>query len=198
MDCMEARELLVDAAEDALPRPQREALDSHLGACAACRTQYELLSAGAASLRAALSELAPAEVYLTARRRKRLLEAAQAPKLFRLLTYRQFVGAAAAAAILVSAVFIGLDVARMRSEPAVTRPAQPPVAQALAPYVPVVLAAAGQGGPILVRNVSMEAEAPLVWEETGPGLLRVTADSPGLRVPVHHAFYDPDEASRWW
>jgi len=203
MNCNEARNRLLEVADGLLPEAVRPSVEEHMAGCAACRAELEELRRASGALRQAACELAPQGAYLTPERLGRLmaaheqLAAAQEPRIFKLLTYRRFVAAAAAAAIIVSVGAIAVNLLLMR------QPAEKegPVADSLpAPsYVPVVWAATGQGEPVsVIRSIPVSAETWSSWEEParGPHLLRT--DSPGIRIPVDHAFYDPEESSRWW
>ena len=154
---------------------------------------------GAGVLREAIPSLAPRQAYLTRARMQRLMAAhSGSAKIFRLVSYRRFVAAAAAAAILVSAAFITVNLGRMREA---SQPDELPLAQIPAPshYVPVVLAATGSGEPgNALGRMSVIQEARTPWAEQPGGERPVGMDSPGIIVPVHHAFYDPEESPYWW
>lgn len=200
MDCIEARDKLLEAAEGELEQSEQSLLSAHLAGCPECRAEFEELQRAAEALRRFTPELAPRERYLTPARLRCLLDArAHGPRLFRLFTYRQFIAAAAAAAILISATLIGHNVMRMWPRPEVE--VIPEVAQgpAAVPSIPVVLAATAQDEPMSVVR-KLPAPSPIIpdWETPGGGARLVAADSPGVRIPVDHAFYDPEESSRWW
>jgi hypothetical protein len=205
VDCDKARDLLLEAADGELPDAVRRSLQTHLAVCNACRTTFEQTEKAVAALRQAASELAHEQPHLTPQRRKRLLvayeqrqaEHFQEAKLFRLVTYRRFVAAAAAAAILVSAGFIASSLVRM------ARPVEqePVIAGGPVPagYVPVVMAASGQGEPVsIIRRIAVAGEAWPLGDEPAGGARLVRSDSAGVMVPVDHAFYDPEESSHWW
>jgi len=201
MDCKEARAKLLDVVEAELPWDEEAMVREHLACCPDCREEFERLDRGASFLSEAVGVLAPARPYRTAERIERLMSAREsARRPVRLMTWRRFVACSAAAAILVSAGFLVGDVRRMLAPPqddAVTLMAQydwQPSAN-----VPVVLAATGHGEPI--REIRPYVEA--ATGDVPGGALRwrpklVSLDSPGFRVPVDHAFYDPLESSYWW
>jgi anti-sigma factor RsiW len=198
VNCAEAKDRFLEAAEGDLKGDGRGALEEHLVVCEACRTEFDELGKAVGALREAVGGLAPVRRYLTAERRERLMAAyADEPKLFRLITYRRFIAAAAAVAIVVSGAVIATSVARMtRSRPKELPVAAGPVA---APYVPVILAATGQGGPVnVIRSIPVGTEAWSQWDEPARGARIVRTDSAGVRIPVDHAFYDPEESSHWW
>jgi anti-sigma factor RsiW len=197
VNCNEVTEKLLDAAEGVLGADERSAVDAHLAQCPACRAELAQLTTGLHGLRMHMAALAPRERYLTPARRARVM-GSDGPRIFRLATYRQFVGAAAAAAILVSVAFIAAhllgvrDARRLQEGPAVAAQPEPPVH-----YVPVMVAAPGQGQPINVAYAAQAAAAPA--PRTGPvAASALRTDSPGVTVPVNHAFYDPEESSHWW
>jgi anti-sigma factor RsiW len=173
------------------------ALEEHLGRCEACRAEFEELRTASCALRDAVGKLAPPVSYLTPDRRRRLMAAyAEGPKLFRLVTYQRFVAVAAAAAIVISAGFISLNLGRMWRHRQIESPVAVP--SLVSPYVPVMLTAAGQGEPVnVVRSIPVSTESwRLADEPVGARVVRT--DSAGVRIPVDHAFYDPEESSRWW
>lgn len=199
MDCAEIKDRLLEAAEDELPQDERARLDEHLAHCRACRAEFEGLRRAADALRVAAVELAPPRPYLTPERFRRLMAAHEgAPKIFKLVTYRQFVAVAAAAAIIVSVAVIAWHVGQMRQ----VGEQDPFFVQAPAslPYVPVVLATTGrQGEPMnVVRSLPAGAEFGPLWDGSPSAVRLVGADSAGVLVPVDHVFYDPEESSRWW
>jgi hypothetical protein len=160
------------------------------------------LSSASRALRDELQELAPPGPHLTPERLGRIMAARTGPpKLFRLVTYRQFVAAAAAAAILISAAFIAHTLVRVWRQPAATpqrealgvrRPVGPSTA-------PVLLTTMGQGDPLdVVRSVPAPGSRLPDWGETISAVHLIGANSAGLSVPVDHAFYDAEESSRWW
>jgi anti-sigma factor RsiW len=196
VNCTEARDRLLEAAEGCLAGQELHSVEEHLARCEACRAEFEELRTASCALRDAVPELAPAQSYLTPDRRRRLMAAyAEGPKLFRLVTYRRFIALAAAAAILISAGAIVLNLGR----PWHHRQDKTPVAVQLPQYLPVVLAAAGQGEPVSVfRSIPVSTEAGSAWDEPARGGRIVRADSAGVRIPVDHAYYDPEESSLWW
>jgi len=205
VDCAEARDRLVEAVETELSGEGRRSLEEHLAQCGACRAEFRDLQKASSTLRGAVQELAPAQTYLTGERLASLMASygrltadyRQERRIFSLLTYRRFVAAAAAAAILVSAAFIAASFVRMRrlqrAEPVVRGEAVP------SPYVRVVVAAMGQGEPVnVVRSIPVGPTAWPLGEQPARGAQLVRAESLGVRVPVDHAFYDPEESSQWW
>jgi anti-sigma factor RsiW len=195
--CNEVSEKLLDAAEGALATQDRLVVDAHLAQCAACRAELAQLTEGLRGLQEHMPVLAPREHYLTRARLDRVM-GSDGPRIFRLATYRQFVGAAAAAAIIISAAFIAAhilgvrDALRLQDAPAVAMQAEPPVH-----YVPVMVAAPGQGQPINVAHAAQAAAEPVPrMGSVAASALRM--DTPGVTVPVNHAFYDPEESSHWW
>lgn len=196
MNCREAREMLLEAAEGELPWDHEARLREHLDACEACRRRYGCLRAASAALRDAVPELAPARRYGTPERIEALMARwAAGRKTIRLLTWQRLVACAAAAAILASLPFIVQDVRSiMRSD-------EPPAGAVAArpTFIPVVLVVTGQDEPLReVRPLPVRTAGGPGEVVAGERTRLAGFDSPGLRVPVEHAFYDPDESSRWW
>jgi anti-sigma factor RsiW len=72
MTCPEAEELLLEAMDDALAGPVRQALDAHLTTCARCPAFAASLLAVDAALAAALPQpVVPASIAMTVRARVR-------------------------------------------------------------------------------------------------------------------------------
>jgi anti-sigma factor RsiW len=200
VDCPTVITKLLEFSEGQLSRKESLEVQAHLESCVACRTVHERLTNAAEALRRTRSILAIGEGFLTPGRAERLMaalearDAEQRTRVVRLLTPRRFVAAAAAAVILVSAVFIAGDVARLRSEPrggAVTAEATVPRDR----YVPFVLTSTGSGSPMqVVRRSQPELQYPTGIEDIS--LVRTSSD--GVRIPVRHVFYDAEESSLWW
>ena len=200
MNCADARGKLLDALDGLLAGEDLGALNEHLRACPTCRAEFEGLERASAALQESVAELAPEERYLTAERWGRLMAAySEGPKLFKLITYRRFVPIAAAAAILISAVTIAVNIAWMRRSAGERRPETVAVRPEAPGYVPVVLAASGHGEPLnVVRSIPVGLEAWPLGDEGAQGARLVRTDTAGVRVPVDNALYDPEESSRWW
>jgi len=198
VDCAECKSRLVDAVEGQLQGQTESRVRQHLASCEACRTEFDLLHRGVGVLRDTIPALAPHQAYLTRARMERLMAARSgSAKIFRLVSYRAFVAAAAAAAILVSAAFITAALGRTHQ----TSSQAPAFAQAPVPrvYVPVVLAATRHGEPgNAVGRISVVEKARTHWVQGPGGEWPVGMDSPGAIVPVHHAFYDPEESPYLW
>ena len=153
MNCDEVREKLLDVVEGRAAGEERAAVDVHLGGCPQCRAEFEELAEGLHGLLAAMPVVAPRERYLTHARLECIM-GREAPRLFQLATYRQFVAAAAAVAIVISGAFIVAHVLGIRDARRLQE--APPVAlrtEPLVHYVPVMVAAPGQGQPINVAQV---------------------------------------------
>lgn len=117
MECTEAIRKLLDAAEGGLPQPERRLLMEHLSRCGQCSAALGELQRASVALRLAVSELAPRQPYLTTARLNRLTDAyVGGPRPIKIITFRRFVGAAAAAVILVSSFFIAVEVKRIWQE----------------------------------------------------------------------------------
>jgi len=192
MRCTEAREKLVEAVEGALPPDEQALLRQHLEGCARCRAEFEALAHASQCLRDALADLVPEETYLTAARRERLLAArARGRKPIRLITWRRFVVAAAAAAIIVSVSFLVGDVLWLLRGGA---GADGGVGERI---VVIVAAAPGEAGRA-ARFVPVRATVAMPAGRPGAVPRVVRTDSPGLRVPVSNGLYDAEESSFWW
>ncbi|NLW49972.1 MAG: zf-HC2 domain-containing protein [Candidatus Brocadiaceae bacterium] len=197
MDCAECKSWMIEAAEGDLAEERAASFRSHLASCESCRTAFDLVERGAGILRETIPLLAPRETYLTRARMDQILAARSGEtKIFRLFSYRQFVSAAAAAAILISAAFIAGGLASMRSAP----PDETPIARvAPAEYLPIVLAATGREDPgHALGHMAVVKGARTSWAWRPQGERPVSMDSPGVVVPVQHAFYDPAESPYWW
>ena len=204
MDCREVKSKLLEAAEGELRGQERAAVEEHLGHCPDCTAELKRLEAAVGAMHEAVELLAPRRAYLTPERLARLTEVLdrRRPKV-QLITLRRFVASAAAAAILVALYYLAGDVAILlrqteESPIVVQRRVRPSAAQ-------VVLGSVGQDEPVrVVRSFPVAAESGAVGEATRrePADLQaprwVETDSPGLIVPVDHAFYDPEESSHWW
>jgi anti-sigma factor RsiW len=190
--------MLVEAAEGDLPGKDETVLLQHLAACEDCRAEFSRLRAAVRAVRLAVPEIAPDERYLTPERLDRLVAARERrQKLFRLVTYRQFVAAAAAACIVISGAFIAANLLGMHEgRGAASEPMQ---AALPSPYVPAVLAAPRYGEPVtVVHDMAGAPDGSPVWAESGPNEELVQTDTAGVFVPVNHVFYDAEEASHWW
>ena len=203
MDCTDARELLLEAAEERRPLTG-PALD-HVGSSEACEAEYAALKRAVDAVRDALPVLAPQVQYLTAERLARLMDAhARHTRIFRLVTYRQFVAAAAVVAIVVSTAFIAWNLGQARSAAGLDEP--PAVLAGLAgarlpdPYMPVVAATAAVGDLVtLVGSLPASVSAEPATQRRADSMIQlVHTDSIGISVPVDHFLYDPEESSRWW
>lgn len=198
MNCSEAKQVLVEMAEGSLAGRDETAALQHLAACEECRAEFGRLRAAVGAVRRAVPELAPQERYLTSERLDRLMAAhARSGKLFKLVTYRQFIGGAAAACIVISGAFIAAHLIGMHE--GATAVPSPQQAAAPSPYVPVVLAAQRYGEPMtVVHGTSGAPDGRQVWAEPAPNESLVETDTSGVFVPVNHAFYDAEESSHWW
>jgi hypothetical protein len=200
VDCAEIKSRLVEAAEGDLPVDLERQLRRHVASCESCRTELDLVKRGVGVLRETIPSLAPRQAYLTRARMERLMAAhAGGAKIFRFFTYRDFVAAAAAAAILISAAFITVSLRPLREEPATGQPGLAQMPSLGDYYVPVVLAAAGRGEPAnTLGRMSVIQKARTPWVGRPAGERPVGMDTPGVVVPVRHAFYDPEESPYWW
>jgi len=195
MNCIRARNLLLEAAEGELPRAEQASLDRHLEQCAGCRAELARLRKASGSLRQAVKQIDPPTAYLTPRRRDRLFKAyRQGAKPVRLITFRRMVAAAAVAAIIACSPFIVGDLQGVFAPASQPRP----VARSGAPVDYFVLTSTGSEGP--VRPVRL---LPTRMEQAPPGRAAirgelVRTDAEGLSVPTQHVLYDPEESSRWW
>lgn len=199
MDCAEAQPKLLDSAEGELSEQEQSLLAEHLAGCSQCRAEFQRLRTAAAAVCQATDDLAPLESYLTAERLDRLMAAyAHGRKTIRLITYRGLVAAAAVAVILVSGAFIAQSLVSMfrAAEPMGPGPIIA-AGRSFPPAIPVVLAFTSQDEPMrVIRSLTVQGEGQPVWE--GRPVRFVGTNSAGLRVPVNHVFYDPEESSHWW
>jgi predicted anti-sigma-YlaC factor YlaD len=189
VECKETIRRLVELVEGELDSKTEARVRNHLQGCRNCRAEFELLRCASEALRQAAYEMAPVERYATPARIDRLMAAhSAAQRRPRLITFRRLVACAAAAVIAVCVPYIVGDLRRLgTAEPA------PEI------YVPVVLAAVAHGEPlreIRPLTVSLPAAPQRVPADWSPRLVRL--DPPVVRVPVDHAFYDPEECCRWW
>ncbi len=139
MECEEFGRALVDLLDQTAPAQQRTRLEEHMARCSRCRADLELLSRGHDALEASLDCLAPSRQYLSRQRLGRLLEALEArSRRPRIITLQRFIGAAAAAVILVSCFFIYQDVRSMLGKEAQGRVAPGDLARSV-PGAPVAV-----------------------------------------------------------
>jgi len=205
MDCQEVRALLVDLLDGAPDEALRRELEQHIVGCADCRREYRLLQRGREALQAALPNLAPQNGYLTAERLERLL-APKADARPRIITFRHFVAAAAAAVILVSGTFLYQDLrsllGRTHEAPTSAGAAMPPGMPAVRPaVVRVVLTPAPQDGEsrVVIGHMVPATDRSGPYSPFAPSygqVLRTTQE--GVATPVRSALYDPEEAGYWW
>ena len=110
MECQDARDRFVDLLAGELSADDVQAVEEHLAACADCRAQMATLRAGAQALTLSVGLLAPAGRHLTKQRLRRLRTALHPQSdRSRILALQRVVASAAAAAIIVSAIFIYQD-----------------------------------------------------------------------------------------
>jgi anti-sigma factor RsiW len=203
MNCEELHTRLLDFVDGDLPSEEKAAVRAHLAGCPSCRAEVEQLRAGARAVREAVETLATRQRYLTPARLDALRAARrQQNKPLRLITMRRLVAAAAIAAIVAAAPFLVGDIQNILNPPPAAQ--NPQVAQAPAPgwHGTVILAATGRQGPMsplsVLRPVPVAAGASQAVLAPAPRMNLAGSDSPGVRVPVNSALYDPVESSHWW
>jgi anti-sigma factor RsiW len=207
MDCEAVKSQLVDVLEESAPSKELVALEEHLASCQSCRAELLMLRQGREVLVACLDKLAPAEERLTEERLQGLLRIAESMRERpRIITLRHFVGAAAAAAILVSAYFLYQDIRAPANsgQPSVASQPQAGFAFPSRPGTVRVVLTRGPGAtnPDVVMGYVMtaaERREPMpaeVFPFDYIGVVR--SSSPGVHVPVQHALYDAEEAGYWW
>ncbi len=188
---------LLDFVDGEMSPQDKAAVRAHLADCPTCRAEVDELRAGARAVRSAVEQLAPGQRYLTAERLERLTAAHRRPRRpVRLLTLHRLVAAAAVAVIVACAPFLVGDFQRILSPPEQQpegRMAQPPLPEW---HGRAILASAGREAPMSVmQSLPVAAEASYVPD---PRAGLATSDTPGVRVPVENALYDPEESSHWW
>lgn len=202
MKCGYVRGNLLALLEGDIGPEERAAVQDHLERCDECRNELRMLQRGRDALVASLQQVAPSGRYLTQGRLDRLLGASEAPaETPRIITLRRFIAAAAAAAILVSSLFIYGDVRSI-----LDRRRQPEMAYPSVARVP----GSGLASMVALSPTPHDYRLDIVLGYTGGGsawgtpaaqvrpanLIRTT--SPGIDVPVRNAFYDSEEAGFWW
>jgi hypothetical protein len=107
------------------------------------------------------------------------------------------VAAAAVVTILVSGAVIALSLPGLFGTPEPS--ADVAAAGRLPGVIPVVFTSMGQEEPMRVMR-SLTVQGADLSGRAGPdrAVRLVETSSPGVLVPVDHAFYDPEESSRWW
>ncbi len=197
MKCEESRAVLVDAVEGELSDHRWAALQEHLSGCAECRREFDRLHNASRALRDTVRAVAPEQSYLTPARRRRLVAAyRERHRTTRLFTWRRVVAAAAVAAIVASLPFIVSDILRLlepSGERTIVQDRQRPTRMAV-----VFVSTDRAGAEGTVRFDAARVGTPRGWEPPRGRLAAVPADSPGFRVPVDNAFYDPQQSSLWW
>jgi len=203
MECKNTKHRLLDLLEATPEASEEQRLKDHVASCPTCRTELDVLSKGHRALLQAADRLAPHRPYLTQQTLSRLLAGVKPERRWpRIITIERVLVAAAAAAILVSAVSIARSL-RARGEPAPTRGTD----QAAAIYAPgprpvqiaLKLPPDQQRFDVVMRRVAAESPpAGMGWgaETWQAGVIRTS--SPGVCVPVRNAFYDFEEAGYWW
>jgi anti-sigma factor RsiW len=199
VDCTKIQPLLVDAAQDELDSSERLLLEEHVAGCSGCRQELARLRGAVEAVRAAAEELAPEGAYLTRERLGRLMAGyGRQTRIIPLYLHRGVVAAAAVAAILVSAAVISLNMWEVSPE----QEAPSMVAQSPATPLrsaPAVLAAFEHGGPAqMIRPVAQTSADRTFREEVPEATPYLSTAAPFVTIPVEHAFYDPDESTRWW
>jgi len=204
MECEQVAEELIHLADGTAGAALRRALKEHLAQCADCRAELALLRAGHDALRSTAGRLAPEARYLTRSRLKRLHRALAAQQEgYRRRVLRPLLACASIAAIVVSAFFLYHDMVafrdRRQQEPGagpgrnVTR-----VRRWRAQRVGLASVPQEQPLRVVVARMSMEPQgvsvAPLPKAPTG----LVLTNTPGVRVPVDHVFYDAEQTGFWW
>ena len=205
MECREVKKRLADLLAGTPGGEGVGAVEQHLAQCPDCRAELAALRAGEQALAQSVGLLAPTGRYLTRRRLRRLRAAARPsgdrPKI---LTLQRLVGSAAAAATLVSCIFI---YQRLTPAPVIqdargvqfgaqyeSRPGPVMIGLVSAPRAPrvdlvqVVSGYMGYGGPVgttLSETSSRRSDV-------------MFANSPGMRVPVSNRLYDAEEGAYWW
>lgn len=188
MDCKEAISRMLESVDGELPWDVESRLREHLDECEKCRSEYERLQCATEALAEAISVLAPAKPYGTPERIEHLMAArAAGGKVVRLMTLRRFVACAAAAVIIAALPFLIRDVRQIASP----EPSEPTLRAE-----DVVLASMDTDEPWRQLRPHVIAASDGTAGAPRPRLVRL--DSGGVRVPVDHAFYDPEESSHWW
>jgi predicted anti-sigma-YlaC factor YlaD len=202
MQCTQARKKLLELLDEKLDAEMRAAVEEHLGACPKCAEEYQSLQEGHNALCEVIPFLAPPECYLTSERLQTLERNIQRNR--KILTLPRFVGAAAAAAILVAVLFLYQDVLRwMESpKPSPSRGQNLAVDSGRRPgSVPVRMQIGSSGQKPNVVRVMIPPEKEL--RATGSPSTRsrtriLRTNSPGVRVPVENTLYDPEQDGYWW
>jgi predicted anti-sigma-YlaC factor YlaD len=202
MKCKEAREKLLDLVEGDLDDGEAQEVRDHLDDCELCREEADCLRAGLNGIRDAVPLQVGTGPHLTPSRRKAALQAARKErKKTRLVTWRKFAGAAAAAMLLVSAWFLAQDLLFTETKPPRRRTAPGRMAQ-VPPRIPS--RSKERAGP--VQQVTLNSgdkepsSAPRRVSRPGDGPPReVMFNQPAeVQVPVQNAYYEPRRERYWW
>ena len=202
MKCHNVRESLLDLLEGTIGPEQQLSIDGHVARCEACRAELRMVKRGREALVASLEELVPPGKYLTQQRLDRLLGAfGERTRRSRIVTLRRLVAAAAAAAILVSCLFIYQSVRFSlagKEQPRVAeRPAAATAPSGWASMVALTSSPDERHPKIVFRYMKAGggSGAPAAFVRPAD-MMRAT--SPGVRVPAQNALYDYEEAGYWW
>jgi predicted anti-sigma-YlaC factor YlaD len=196
MNCREVIGQLLDLLDGELSDQAEQAIREHLEECEKCRTEHQKLRAAHSAVRVAAHDIAPRRTYRTPERVERLMGAVEKQKRKRRITriYRTAVATAALLTIAICGTLIVDDLMEMTA-PAETTGEEPKIAQQ-AP-VQLMLASGGQRrGITAVRPVKHAGTEPSPPQQRLQQVARL--DTPGVEVPVDHAFYDAEESARWW
>ncbi len=205
MNCEQVREKLVDLVEGALDPAAERLVREHLEGCSACREEFGQLELGRVALLDSLPALAPDGGHLTQQRFHRLLEAgAGARSTSKIITFRRFLGAAAAAAVLVCIPYLASDIRSVLRGTDVPAPAEVAVGDfrpAPAPGAESVMVTAAHASANSRDVVGYfvpglrEGDRPM----EGRQMMRVIRSSAlGVEAPVRNVLYDAEEAGYWW
>lgn len=205
MQCTEARKNLLELLDEKLDAELRAAVEDHLAACPECAAEFRSLQEGHNALCEVIPRMAPPKRHLTRERLQILERNIQQDR--KILTIRRFVGAAAAAAILVAVLFLYQDVRRWLKtpQPSPSRGQNMAAEGARRPpgSVPVRMQIGSSGGGQKRNIVRVMAPAEENLRAAGSPNTRsqtriLRTNSPGVRVPVQNTLYDPEQDGYWW
>ncbi|MDP6438668.1 MAG: zf-HC2 domain-containing protein [Candidatus Brocadiia bacterium] len=203
MNCEQTRETLVDLMEGALDAASERVVREHVEGCSACREEFGRLGLGRVALLDSLQALAPDGGHLTRQRLRRLREGgAGARATSKIVTLRRFVGAAAAAVILVCAFYIAGDIRSIVRDTDVATLAEVAVGDSRpAPGAESVMLTAAHASAASRDEVGYfvpglrEGDRPM----EGRRMMRVIrSHALDVEAPVRNVLYDAEETGYWW
>ena len=196
---------MLDLVEGGLDEDVADRVRDHLDECPSCREEADSLRAGLNGLRDIVTFQVGSGPHLTPSRREATLKAArQARKKTRLVTWRKFAGAAAAAMLLVSGFFLAQDLFSGAGQPKEGTRAGGGATAVIPRSLPRRGGSNRNGSPI--RTVGLGGVGNERPKSDARGLPRrppqpkdMMYNQPAdIQVPVQNARYEPRRERYWW